>query len=438
MTQINFKKLTAGLAVFLFATGLLGTPAHAAKGDLGYDWASYQGTYGLTVGNGAKFAFSKVGGDTGSYISPVYRTQVQAGIARGLRMHSYLWFQDMTNQAQVDAYLDKYLPMVQTPKGSIVALDVESGVTNNDMIKYAMRRIKDAGYTPMFYSYVPFIKSHAIDIDGIGKEFGKYAIWIAAYPNNTIGQGPLFQYFPSMDNVGVWQYNSMGLPQGLDMNVDVSGDKDWSITENGYKNGNASKPETPTESVDAGKQADNTAKKDITVGMTVKVNFGATHYATGETIPQFVKGVAHKVLAVNGNKVLLADINSWMNRSDVEILDANKSAIDQFKQAGNKFTAYESFKVDKIAFVNGIWQAINYDLAGGTNANWTANGIPLAILDNVTRGNVAPTRVGDTVKFMSGYNHGTIDKYDEPSNGAGITEGSFGNVWYDANGLLTK
>ena len=117
---------------------------------------------------------------------------------------------------------------------------------------------------------------------------------------------------------------------------------------------------------------------------------------------------------------------------------ANKSAIDQFKQAGNKFTAYGTFKVDKIAFVNGIWQAINYDLAGGTNADWTANGIPLAILDNVTRGNVAPTRVGDAVKFMNGYNYGTIDKYDTPSNGAGITEGQFGNVWYDADELLTK
>ena len=141
---------------------------------------------------------------------------------------------------------------------------------------------------------------------------------------------------------------------------------------------------------------------------------------------------------MDGNKVLLADINSWMNRADVEILDANKSAIDQFKQVGNEFTAYGSFKVDKIAFVNGIWQAINYDLAGGKNADWTANGIPLAILDNVTRGNASPTRIGDTVKFMSGYNYGTIDKYDTPSNGAGIVEGNFGNVWYDADGLLTK
>src|SRR5699024_8985994 len=60
------------------------------------------------------------------------------------------------------------------------------------------------------------------------------------------------------------------------------------------------------------------------------------------------------------------------------------SAIKQFKNAGNRFTAYKSFRVDKIAYVNGMWQAINYDLAGGKDASWTANGIPLAMLDNVT------------------------------------------------------
>ena len=114
------------------------------------------------------------------------------------------------------------------------------------------------------------------------------------------------------------------------------------------------------------------------------------------------------------------------------------SAIKKFKNAGNRFTAYKSFRVDKIAYVNGMWQAINYDLAGGKDASWTANGIPLAILDNVTRGNYAATRVGDTVKFKAGYNYGTIDRYDNASNGAGIVEGAYGSIWYNANSLLTK
>lgn len=117
---------------------------------------------------------------------------------------------------------------------------------------------------------------------------------------------------------------------------------------------------------------------------------------------------------------------------------AKVSAIDQFKNAGDRFTAYGTFKVDKIAYVNGMWQAINYDMAGGKDADWTMNGIPLAILDNVTRGNVAPTKVGDTVKFMAGYDNGTIDAYDGASNGAGVVEGRYGMVWYNAGELLKK
>ena len=120
------------------------------------------------------------------------------------------------------------------------------------------------------------------------------------------------------------------------------------------------------------------------------------------------------------------------------VVNNETSAIKQFKNAGNRFTAYKSFRVDKIAYVNGMWQAINYELAGGRDASWTANGIPLAMLDNVTRGNYAATRVGDTVKFMRGYNYGTIDRYDNASNGAGIVEGRYGNVWYNADALLNK
>ncbi|MFL2020482.1 hypothetical protein [Weissella hellenica] len=60
------------------------------------------------------------------------------------------------------------------------------------------------------------------------------------------------------------------------------------------------------------------------------------------------------------------------------------------------------------------------------------------MLDNLTRGNYASTRVGDTVKLMLGYNHGTIDRYDNSSNGAGIVEGRYGMIWYNAGSLLNK
>lgn len=111
------------------------------------------------------------------------------------------------------------------------------------------------------------------------------------------------------------------------------------------------------------------------------------------------------------------------------------SAIQQFKNAGNHFTNTKTFKVDKIAKVNGIWQMINYNLAGGKDANWTNNGIPLDIVDNVTRG-MSPTQVGDVMKFSRGYDNGTIDKYDTATNGVGIVFGKYGLIWFNADAFI--
>lgn len=57
------------------------------------------------------------------------------------------------------------------------------------------------------------------------------------------------------------------------------------------------------------------------------------------------------------------------------------------------------------------------------------------MVDNVTRGNVAPTQIGDKVKIMVPYNYGKIDKYDVPSNGVGIKMGGTGMVWMNADTL---
>ncbi|MCT4390879.1 lytic exoenzyme target recognition domain-containing protein [Leuconostoc falkenbergense] len=111
------------------------------------------------------------------------------------------------------------------------------------------------------------------------------------------------------------------------------------------------------------------------------------------------------------------------------------SSIQAFQNVGNHFTNTKTFKVDKIAKVNGIWQMINYNLAGGKDANWTNNGIPLDIVDNVTRG-MSPTQVGDVMKFSRGYDNGTIDKYDTATNGVGIVFGKYGIIWFNADAFI--
>ncbi|WP_273706657.1 lytic exoenzyme target recognition domain-containing protein [Leuconostoc mesenteroides] len=111
------------------------------------------------------------------------------------------------------------------------------------------------------------------------------------------------------------------------------------------------------------------------------------------------------------------------------------SSIQAFKNVGNHFTNTKTFNVDKIAQVNGIWQMINYALAGGTDADWTNNGIPLDIVDNLTRG-MSPTQVGDVMKFSAGYDNGTIDKYDTATNGVGIVFGKYGIIWFNADAFI--
>ena len=54
------------------------------------------------------------------------------------------------------------------------------------------------------------------------------------------------------------------------------------------------------------------------VGDKVKVKTAATHYATGQSIKSFVKGSTYEVTKVDGNKLLLSTINSYVWDYDVD------------------------------------------------------------------------------------------------------------------------
>ena len=79
---------------------------------------------------------------------------------------------------------------------------------------------------------------------------------------------------------------------------------------------------------------------------------------------------------------------------------------------------------------------MSYQLNGSNAVNWDDNGIPLSVVDNVTRGNDVDTQVGDTVKFSDGFNNGTIDDYDNATNAVGIDTGEYGRIWYNADAFL--
>lgn len=316
----NVLKYALGAVFCITALSLSTIPVSAAKGDQGVDWARYQGINGKWGYAHDKFAICQIGGTVdgrNTYDQSTYKTQVAGTIAMGRRAHTYIWWQNVTTQQQADKVLDYFLPKVQTPKQSIVALDVESGAQNTSTVDYALDRIKQAGYTPVLYGYKGYLQSH-VDLASLAK---KYPLWLAAYPDYNVTVKPNYAYFPSFDNVGIYQFTSTYAAGGLDGDVDLTG-----ITDNGYKNGQANKPITKPQAVKQGIVADNTPKKDITAGYKVKVNYSAKRWASGQTIPNWVKGRMYPVVQTSGDRVLLGGIMSWIKRSDVEILQTAKQA----------------------------------------------------------------------------------------------------------------
>lgn len=239
-------------------------------------------------------------------------------IAAGKRAHTYIWWQNIDDTNLAKQVLDHFLPEVQTPKGSIVALDYEAGSTNTATLLWALDYVRDAGYTPMLYGYKSFLMSH-IDLSQIAS---RYQLWLAEYPDYNVTTVPNYGYFPSFDNVGIFQFTSTYRAGGLDGNVDLTG-----ITDSGYNGSTTTgsgktyvKPSTDTPATSAGQQANNTTLSQIKAGDSVKVNFGTTKWANGVAMPSWVQGKTYTVQQVSGSNVLLGGIMSWINRSNVELL----------------------------------------------------------------------------------------------------------------------
>lgn len=319
---MKFKtKLITLVVAFLAAISFaLPSQVNAAKGDQGVDWSRYQGDNGVFGYSADKFGISQIGGYSGygTYEQTTYKTQVASLIAAGKRAHTYIWWQNIDNTNLAKQVLDHFLPEVQTPKGSIVALDYEAGSTNTATLLWALDYIRDTGYTPMLYGYKSFLMSHIY----LSQIASRYQLWLAEYPDYNVTTVPNYGYFPSFDNVGIFQFTSTYRAGGLDGNVDLTG-----ITDSGYNGSTTTdsgktyvKPSTDTPATNAGQQANNTTLSQIKVGDSVKVNFGTTRWANGVAMPSWVQGKTYTVQQVSGSNVLLGGIMSWINRSNVELL----------------------------------------------------------------------------------------------------------------------
>ncbi|WCG53946.1 LysM peptidoglycan-binding domain-containing protein [Enterococcus faecium] len=390
------KKIFVGAVVALF---LLPVNVFAAKNDQGVDWSIYQGENGRFGYAHDKFAIAQIGGYNGAglYDQWTYSTQVASAIAQGKRAHTYIWWDVWGSQTIAKQTMDYFLPKIQTPKGSIVAIDFEGGASSNkqantDAILYGMRRIKAAGYTPMLYSGKPFLLANAY-YQQVIKEFPD-SLWISAYPDYNVTPTPNWNIFPSLDGIGIYQFTSTYIAGGLDGNIDLTG-----ITDNGYTG--SDKPTTDTPATDAGEEANDTPKSEIKVGDTVKVNFSAKNWTTGEAIPQWVKGESYKVQQVNGNKVLLANILSWIDKSNVEILPDSTTVPDKPSAAIQTHVVQYGETLSSIATKYGTTYQALASLNGLSNPNMIYAGQVLKVNGTASTTRTYTVRSGDNLSSIA-------------------------------------
>lgn len=252
------------IVAMVFLLAMTSTASASVERSYGGDYSRYQPYLFNNTGRD-QFAISQIGGSQNGYIynQSTYSSHAQQARQRGWRFHTYVWDETGSNQAQTDAMLNYFLPRLEQPKGAIVALDYEAGATwnveaNTDNILYGMRKIKDAGYTPVLYSYKPYLNAH-VDVNRVIAEFPN-SLWVAGYQPG-LSTMPNYGYFPSMNGVAMWQYSDYGGQQ--DMNVDLTG-----ITYNGYtQNTQPQQPAKPvTTPAQRPSQNDNTTYYTIQSG----------------------------------------------------------------------------------------------------------------------------------------------------------------------------
>lgn len=303
------KRGAASVAIALLLLPLAGTAHATTVKHYGVDWSKYQGNAGKWGYARDDFSISQIGGYyNGSFVpQTTYGTQVANTIALNKRAHTYIYAQ-FSGTAQADQMLDYYLPKVQTPKGSIVALDVESGNPDLASVEYALQKVQDAGYTAVLYGYKSFLVNH-LGSAGLQEIASQWPLWLGEYKDYQVTSEPDYNYFPSFNNVQLFQFTSTYVAGGLDGNVDFTG-----ITENGYKNGNAQKPATNTPATNTGKQLhEDTHNYTVKSGDTLSAI--ASHYGMTVNALVTLNGIQNANLIYPGQTLRVADSGQGSNVS---------------------------------------------------------------------------------------------------------------------------
>jgi hypothetical protein len=114
----------------------------------------------------------------------------------------------------------------------------------------------------------------------------------------------------------------------------------------------------------------------------------------------------------------------------------DQSKVDQVLNPGEFFKAKPAYRVDAMKEVNGIWQVVNFSLAGGKDIDWTLNGLGVESVDKVDKAGKKTANqtlaVGDYFRLHS--DRIKVIDSDDATNAVSFST-RYGDVWVSADTL---
>ena len=200
-----------------------------AKRSYGVDVSSFQNADLSQFANlGAKFAVVKLSEGL-DYQNPKAQAQISSANANGMLTMGYHYARFGANSilgGQEGKYTVQAAKSFGLPTGSYLACDWETGsgnVTNQgyetsaDAILAFMDTVATAGYKPLLYSGKSLLTNN-VNVKKITDKYGT-CLWVASYKTMNRQDAADFGYFPSMDNIAIWQFSSNWYGLNVDANI---------------------------------------------------------------------------------------------------------------------------------------------------------------------------------------------------------------------------
>ena len=178
--------------------------------------------------SGAKFAIVKLSEGL-DYRNPKAQAQINSAKDNGMMVSGYHYARFSANSGvavQEGHYAVNSAVAVGLPKGSYLACDWETGsgnVTNQgyeasaNAVLAFLDVIVAAGYKPLLYSGKSLLTNN-LNVKKITAKYGT-CLWVASYKTMNRQDTADFGYFPSMDNIAIWQFSSNWYGLNVDANI---------------------------------------------------------------------------------------------------------------------------------------------------------------------------------------------------------------------------